>query len=372
MPLGFVPGGGTSVLPRALGLPRDPVQAAQRVAAGHDAADRARARERPALRLQRRARLRRRARAPVDELGRDPDGRRPATSRSAGRVRRAHRAARPLRAAARGRGARTRGVRARRELLAVHLRRARLPSTSSPEASFEEGLDLVAPVRLRARDLPRLAASRRARPRAQGRQGVLAAHDLDRIVVRCDRAAAAPGGRRGRGRRDRSRVRGRAGRRDRARLTYTCAAMSRVLPRGRRPAPRHRRRRRPSRTARSRGSARTTCSRSTATWSCCGPTTSARSSTTGRAASARTRSSGTTRRCRRARCSRSRSATGSSRATASRRSGCCAGCRRRRSSRWWRGHPAGWWNPRTTTSPRSASRSGRTCRTRSGSRGARG
>ena len=40
--------------------------------------------------------------------------------------------------------------------------------------------------------------------------------------------------------------------------------------------------------------------------SCCGPTTSARSSTTARAASARTRSSGTTRRCRRAPCSRSR------------------------------------------------------------------
>src|SRR5215207_4150809 len=32
LPLGFVPGGGTSVLPRALGLPRDPVEAAERVA----------------------------------------------------------------------------------------------------------------------------------------------------------------------------------------------------------------------------------------------------------------------------------------------------------------------------------------------------
>ena len=29
IPLGFVPGGGTSVLPRALGLPRDPVGAAR-------------------------------------------------------------------------------------------------------------------------------------------------------------------------------------------------------------------------------------------------------------------------------------------------------------------------------------------------------
>ena len=33
--LGFVPGGGTSVLPRALGLPRDPVEAARRLAAVH-------------------------------------------------------------------------------------------------------------------------------------------------------------------------------------------------------------------------------------------------------------------------------------------------------------------------------------------------
>jgi diacylglycerol kinase family enzyme len=35
IPLGFVPGGGTSVLPRALGLPRDPVEAARRLAAGN-------------------------------------------------------------------------------------------------------------------------------------------------------------------------------------------------------------------------------------------------------------------------------------------------------------------------------------------------
>src|SRR5919108_1540347 len=32
LPIGFVPGGGTSVLPRALGLPRDPIEAAERVA----------------------------------------------------------------------------------------------------------------------------------------------------------------------------------------------------------------------------------------------------------------------------------------------------------------------------------------------------
>src|SRR5881396_1267462 len=32
LPLGFVPGGGTNVLPRALGLPRDPVEAAEQLA----------------------------------------------------------------------------------------------------------------------------------------------------------------------------------------------------------------------------------------------------------------------------------------------------------------------------------------------------
>src|SRR6059058_4592137 len=32
IPIGFLPGGGTSVLPRALGLPRDPVLAARQVA----------------------------------------------------------------------------------------------------------------------------------------------------------------------------------------------------------------------------------------------------------------------------------------------------------------------------------------------------
>jgi diacylglycerol kinase family enzyme len=36
LPVGFVPGGGSSVLPRALGLPREPVAAAERIAAALD------------------------------------------------------------------------------------------------------------------------------------------------------------------------------------------------------------------------------------------------------------------------------------------------------------------------------------------------
>ena len=74
VPLGFLPGGGTSVLPRALGLPRNPVKAAQRVCRGHDPADRARACQRPPLRLQRGARLRRGAR-PQGRRARTPPGR---------------------------------------------------------------------------------------------------------------------------------------------------------------------------------------------------------------------------------------------------------------------------------------------------------
>ena len=77
VPLGFLPGGGTSVLPRALGLPRDPVAAAKRVAEG-------RTRRIGVGRVNGRrfgfsaglgfdAELVRR----VDELGRSPDGRRP-------------------------------------------------------------------------------------------------------------------------------------------------------------------------------------------------------------------------------------------------------------------------------------------------------
>ena len=112
-----------------------------------------------------------------------------------------------------------------------------------------------------------------------------------------------------------------------------------------RPSARDRRRRDRSRRRGRRALRATTCSSCTAGSSCCAPTTSARSSTTARAGSGRTRSSGTTRRCRSARCSRSSARTGSSRATASRRSGCCAGCRPSTVLSWWRGHPAGWWNP---------------------------
>ena len=55
-----------------------------------------------------------------------------------------------------------------------------------PGASFDEGLAYFAPVTLRARDLPRLVLhGTRGSGFAKGK--ALAARDLDRLVVRCDR-----------------------------------------------------------------------------------------------------------------------------------------------------------------------------------------
>jgi diacylglycerol kinase family enzyme len=55
---------------------------------------------------------------------------------------------------------------------------------TAPEAVFEEGLDFLAPISITPRTLPpllfALATGRPARNALRG-------HDLDRIVVRCDR-----------------------------------------------------------------------------------------------------------------------------------------------------------------------------------------
>ena len=148
-PVGFVPGGGTSVLPRALGLPRDPVAggAARLALAGPHAPDLARARERPALRLLAGIGLDAELVRRVDERGRaaEREARR-ATSRSPAAAREAlvERRGR-FEPRARDRRARPRRVRARRQ------RRSRTPSpgrcrcTSRRGARSSAGLDLVAP-----------------------------------------------------------------------------------------------------------------------------------------------------------------------------------------------------------------------------------
>ena len=186
VPLGFLPGGGTSVLPRALELPRDPVAAAKRVAAG-------RTRRISLGRVNGRrfgfnaglgfdAELVRR----VDELGRSPDGRRP------GDVAFVRVAVAALR---------ERNARFDEQLEIDGAGRAAFvlvanctPYTYAgsvgldlvPGGSFDEGLAYFAPVSLRARDLLRVL---RHAVRGTGLDAAkaLSASDLDRIVVRCDR-----------------------------------------------------------------------------------------------------------------------------------------------------------------------------------------
>jgi diacylglycerol kinase family enzyme len=183
VPLGFVPGGGTSVLPRALGLPHDPVAAATRIARG-------RTRRISLGRVNGRrfgfnagvgldAEL---VRA-IDALGRDGEGRRPGDAAFA-------RAALGLVVRRRGRfepALEVEGLgRAAFALVAncaPYTYLGRVGLRVAPAASFGAGLDLVAPERVTPWSLPRLGWQ--AWRGAHGR-GVLVAHDADRFVVRCD------------------------------------------------------------------------------------------------------------------------------------------------------------------------------------------
>jgi diacylglycerol kinase family enzyme len=61
----------------------------------------------------------------------------------------------------------------------------RIPLPIAPEAQFELGLDLVAPVRLRRRSLLNTATSVLT-GRVQNRGAVLYGHDIDRLEVVCD------------------------------------------------------------------------------------------------------------------------------------------------------------------------------------------
>ena len=184
VPLGFIPGGGTSVLPRALGLGRDAVVAARLAAGGAP-------RTIGLGRVNGRrfafnagigfdAALVRR----IDEQGRGDDGRRPgdvAFVRAAVGLIASSRGAFPPALEIDGVG------RAAFALVAncnPYTYAGRLALRVSRGASFDGGLDLVAPVSVRARQVPRLAFElvRGARPRS----GVVVLHDVDSIVVRCD------------------------------------------------------------------------------------------------------------------------------------------------------------------------------------------
>ena len=187
LPLGFVPGGGTSVLPRALGLPRDPAQAAEQLA---DALARGRTRYISTGRVNGRrfafsagigidAEAVRR----IDERGRSTEGRRPGDLAFVGTFAR-------LIFERRGRFDPTLEVAGygRAALILVsnvnpYTFLKALAIQAAPEAVFEEGLDFLAPRSLTPRTLPpllfALATGRPARNAFRG-------HDLDRIEVRCD------------------------------------------------------------------------------------------------------------------------------------------------------------------------------------------
>ena len=188
VPIGVIPGGGTSVLPRALGLPADPVAAARRLA---EAIEQGRTRRITLGRVNGRrfafnaglgldaAAVRR-----VDEMGRREDGKRPGDLAFALAVVR-------VLAAHRGRLEPTLELEGIGRAAFVFVANASpytyakwIPLPITPEAEFELGLDFVAPVHVRRRSLVRLATLLLT---GHSRSGpVLYGHDLDRLEVVCD------------------------------------------------------------------------------------------------------------------------------------------------------------------------------------------
>jgi len=186
VPVGFVPGGGTSVIPRALGLPRDPAAAARRLAAGN-------ARRISLGRVQGRRfvfscgvgidaeALRR-----LEARGRSADGKRAGDvvfALTLGRLVLSRAYAEPaLELEGLGR--------------AAFALVANLPTYTfagparvrpHPHVTAEGGFDVVAPTRFRLRSVPRFAGYALRGRGADRARDVLHAHDLDRLVIRCDR-----------------------------------------------------------------------------------------------------------------------------------------------------------------------------------------
>jgi diacylglycerol kinase family enzyme len=187
LPVGFIPGGGTSVLPRALGLPRDPAAAAEQLAdaLAHDRTRRISTGRVNGRRFAFSAGIGLDAEAVrrIDERGRTPDGRRPgdlAFVATFGRMifERRGRFDPVLEIVGYGRAALVlvSNVKPYTFLKALAIQAA-------PEAVFDAGLDFLAPRSLTPRSLPpllfALATGRPARNAFRG-------HDLDLIEVRCD------------------------------------------------------------------------------------------------------------------------------------------------------------------------------------------
>jgi diacylglycerol kinase family enzyme len=187
LPLGFVPGGGTSVLPRTLGLPREPEAAAAQLAESL-AFDRKRRISTGRVNGRRFAfsagvGLDAEAVRRIDERGRSPDGRRPGDLAFVATfarmlVERRGQLDPVLEIDGYGRAAfvLVANVHPYSFLKALAIQVA-------PEAAFEQGLDFLAPRSLTPRTLPPLLFSlATGRPVRNAYRG----HDLDRIEVRCD------------------------------------------------------------------------------------------------------------------------------------------------------------------------------------------
>jgi diacylglycerol kinase family enzyme len=185
-PVGFIPGGGANVLPRALGLPRDPVEAAEQVAAG----------------TPRRISLGRvngrrfgfaagvgfdaEAVRRLDALGRTQEDGRAGNFRFVWEISQ-------LITERRGRFEPSLEVlghgRAAFAFIAncdPYTYAGAIPIRAAPEARFELGLDLVAPRTVSPASIPRLLTYA-LRGKGQSTAGdVLYAHDVDRIELVCD------------------------------------------------------------------------------------------------------------------------------------------------------------------------------------------
>ena len=187
MPIGFLPGGGTSVLPRALGLSREAVPAARQVA---DALAAGRTRRITVGRVNGRRfgfasgiGLPAEVVRMVDARGRGGDGKRPGDLTFAAAVVRAiaaegGRLEPQLEIAGLGRAAAAFVANGRPYTYAENV-----PLPIVPDADFEHGLGLVAPERVtRAGLVPTVARVLSGRAR-----GPVYGNDLDRIEIACDR-----------------------------------------------------------------------------------------------------------------------------------------------------------------------------------------
>jgi diacylglycerol kinase family enzyme len=183
LPLGFVPGGHTNVLPRALGLPRSPATAARRIAAGRTRRISVGCVNGRRFMFSSGIGVDSETVRAIDELGRAHDGRRSGdlvfARVAAGRLLRGYEPRLEI------------GGYGRAGLVlvgndSVYTYAGRIAIRPSPRARFELGLDFVAPQRIGpgelVRLLPRLAMGRGL----AGAPGVLSGHDLDRIEAVCD------------------------------------------------------------------------------------------------------------------------------------------------------------------------------------------